>query len=180
MAVRVTLRDFRSTDAGSVQRWFTNRTATRGLLEVRQSFSPEDAAGWVARAMDTSGEDRKWAITVNGEAEPIGFAALYGLFRQTAPEIGVLVGDERRWGRGVGREAVRLALSRAFAELGAHRVYARVASPNDRSRALFEGLGFRREGVMRDHLRREGETIDVELYGLIADEWDGGEPPAGR
>ena len=42
----------------------------------------------------TSGEDRKWAIEVEGIDEPVGFTALYGLFRQTAPELGALIGDD--------------------------------------------------------------------------------------
>ena len=53
-------------------------------MEQRQGFSPEEAEGWVERAMDVDGEDRKYAIVVEGHEEPVGFTALYGLFRQTA------------------------------------------------------------------------------------------------
>ena len=94
-------------------------------MEQRDSFSPQDAEGWVVRAMDDSGEDRKYAILVEGREEPVGFTALYGLFRQTAPELGALIGDEVR-GRGVGRRAEALTIARAFDEFGAHRVYGRI------------------------------------------------------
>ena len=72
--------------------------------------------------MDDSGEDRKFAIVVEGYDEPVGFTALYGLFRQTAPELGALIGDDVR-GKGVGRRAEALTIAKAFDEFGAHRVY---------------------------------------------------------
>ena len=80
--------------------------------------------------MDDSGEDRKYAIVVEGYEEPVGFTALYGLFRQTAPELGALIGDDVR-GKGVGRRAEALTIAKAFDEFGAHRVYGRIPARNE-------------------------------------------------
>ena len=80
--------------------------------------------------MDDSGEDRKFAIVVEGYEEPVGFTALYGLFRQTAPELGALIGDDVR-GKGVGRRAEALTIAKAFDEFGAHRVYGRIPARNE-------------------------------------------------
>jgi RimJ/RimL family protein N-acetyltransferase len=153
----------------AVERWFSDRAITEGLLEQRDSFSAQEARDWVDRAIDTSGEDRKWALAVEGAEDPAGFTALYGLGRQTAPELGVLVGDLAARDHGVGREAVRQTALRAFA-LGAHRVYARILSGNVASRRVFESTGFRREGVMRSHVRRGGELLDCELWGLLPED----------
>ncbi len=92
----VSIRPFEPGDAPAVHRWFNNPEAVKTLMEVRDSFSEEDARGWTERAMDDSGEDRKYAIQVPDREEPVGFTALYGLFRQTAPELGALIGDEVR------------------------------------------------------------------------------------
>jgi ribosomal-protein-alanine N-acetyltransferase len=165
----VELRAFRPSDADAVHRWFSDPAITEGLLEQRQSFSEDEARDWVERAMDTSGEDRKWAVAIGGGERAVGFTALYGLGRQTAPELGVLIGDRGQRGRGVGREAIRQTARRAF-ELGAHRVYARVLAGNDASVRAFEALGFRREGVMRRHVRRGGVLIDCELWGLLPED----------
>ena len=121
----VSLRPFEPGDAAAVHRWFNNPEATKTLMEQRESFSLEEAEGWVGRAMDDSGEDRKYAIVVEGHEEPVGFTALYGLFRQTAPELGALIGDDVR-GKGVGRRAEALTIAKAFDEFGAHRVYGRI------------------------------------------------------
>ena len=93
----VSLRRFEAADAAAVHRWFNNPEATKTLMEQRSGFSLEEAEAWVSRAMDDSGEDRKYAILVEGHEEPVGFTALYGLFRQTAPELGALHGDRGVW-----------------------------------------------------------------------------------
>ncbi len=173
MAPRVTLRDFRPADAVAVERWFNDSRVTENLLEQRSAFSAADARRWVERAMDTSGEDRKWAVVVEGRPEAVGFTALYGLGRQIAPEIGAVIGDPEVWGRGIGTECERATLVRAFTEFGAHRVYGRMPATNDASRRVLMRLGFKREGLLRRHIRRGTRFIDVELWGILPDELTG-------
>jgi len=167
---RVSLRPFEPGDATAVERWFNNPQATRTLMEQRETFSAEQARAWVERAIDDSGEDRKYAIVVEGREEPVGFTALYGLFRQTAPELGALIGDEVR-GIGVGRRAEALTIAKAFDEFGAHRVYGRIPAFNEAAKRVVTSLGWRQEGTMRSHLRRDGELADCELWGVLPDEF---------
>jgi RimJ/RimL family protein N-acetyltransferase len=166
----VSLRPFEPGDAGAAHRWFNNPEATRTLMEQRQSFSPAEAEAWVRRAMDDSGEDRKYAIVVEGYEEPVGFTALYGLFRQTAPELGALIGDEVR-GKGVGRRAEALTIAKAFDEFGAHRVYGRIPAYNEAAKRVVTSLGWRHEGTMRGHLRRDEGSADCEVWGVLPDEF---------
>lgn len=169
MARGISLRDFRIEDAEAVHRWFNSPAATANLLEHRESFSEEDARRWVKRAIeqaaDPDAEDRKWAIEVEGIDEAVGYTALYGLNRQTAPELGTIVGDERAAGRGVGREAERLTNLKAFEEFGAHKVYGRIPATNEAAKKAVIYNGWKQEGVMRDHVRHDGELIDVEVWG---------------
>lgn len=176
MSAKVSLREFRPEDAPAVRRWFNNRDATVSLMERRESFSPDDARRWVERAIEDGGEDRKWAIVVEGRDEPVGFTALYGLGRQTAPELGAMIGDEVR-GRGIGREAERLTLKRAFEELGAHKVYGRIPATNVAAKRVVKSLGWKHEGVMRRHIRRGDELVDCELWGVLPEEFTGWDEP---
>jgi [ribosomal protein S5]-alanine N-acetyltransferase len=60
-----------------------------------------------------------------------------------------------------------------FGELGLHRVEAFIHPDNTASRALVEKLGFRCEGVLRDHLRVGDEWRDNMLYAqLVTDRTD--------
>src|SRR6266480_710747 len=106
MAATIDLRDFRPDDYRAVHRWFNDERVTADLVGSRDNFSEDDAQGWVERAMDAS-RDRKWAILLDGGDEPVGFVALFGLGRETGPELAVLVGDPEAWGKGVAREVER-------------------------------------------------------------------------
>ena len=168
----ISLREFRPGDAAAVERWFNDGKVTENMMEVRQAFSAAEATGWVERAMRTDGADRKWAVLLGDRDEPVGFTALYGIGGQLAPELGCVIADPGAWGKGVGREAERLTLAKAFDELGAHRVYGRIPATNEAAKKVVTWLGWKHEGTMRDHIRRpDGTLIDCEVWGVTATDW---------
>jgi [ribosomal protein S5]-alanine N-acetyltransferase len=169
---KVTLRDFQPLDALAVHRWFNDRRVTADLVGSRESFSEEDARGWVERAMDTS-RDRRWAITIDGSDDAVGFVALFGLDRDMGPELAVLVGEPAAWGRGVAREAERLACVHAFEELGAHRIHAEIPATNVAAQRVVTFLGFRHEGTMLRAIRRGDQAIDNQIWGLLPEDFSG-------
>ena len=180
MARGISLRDFRPEDAAAVHRWFNSPAATANLLEHREGeFTEEDARRWVERAIEQSkdpkAEDRKWAVEVEGIDGAVGFTALYGLQRQTAPELGAIMGDDRVRGRGVGREAERLTNLKAFEEFGAHKVYGRIPATNEAAKKAVIYNGWKQEGVLRRQVRHGDELIDVELWGGFREDLP--EPP---
>lgn len=172
MAADIELRDFEPADFAAVHRWFNDERVTADLVGSRSSFSEDDARGWVERAMDSS-RDRKWAILLDEGEAPVGFVALFGLDRETGPELAVMVGDPSAWGRGVAREAERQACVQAFDAYGAHRVHAEIPATNEAAKKVVTFLGFRREGVMRDAIRRGDEAIDNEVWGLLPADFKG-------
>jgi len=172
MPAEVELRDFRPADAEAVHRWFNDERVTADLVGSRDTFTLENAQGWVDRAMDTS-VDRKWAITIDGEDAAVGFVALFGLDRQLGPELAVLVGDPSAWGRGVAREAERQACNRAFSEYEAHRIHAEIPATNEAAQKVVTFLGFRHEGTMKAAILRGEERIDNQVWGLLPEDFTG-------
>ena len=167
----VSLRTFRPSDAEAVHRWFNRPEVTENLVEVREGFSMADAEGWVASAMAEEGRDRKWAVLLDGGEVPVGFTGLYGLFGQAAPELATLIGEPGAWGKGVGRRAESLTVELAFTEFGAHRILGLIPASNEPAKAVVRQLGFRHEGVMRRHARRGDSFVDIEVFGLLPEEF---------
>jgi aminoglycoside 6'-N-acetyltransferase len=74
-------------------------------------------------------------------------------------------------GRGVGREAMRLAI-RHFIEQGHHRFTIDPAADNERAIRAYAALGFKPVGVMRRYERApNGNWQDGLLMDLLADEF---------
>ena len=85
--------------------------------------------------------------------------------------ISIAIGDKAERGKGLGREAMSLMLDFAFHELNLHRVFLTVFSYNTAAIAMYEKLGFTREGAYREHLQRDGQRFDMLLYGILRREW---------
>ncbi len=73
--------------------------------------------------------------------------------------------------RGLGTEATRLVLGYAFERVGLHRISLEVYSFNSRARRVYEKVGFRAEGVLRDALLWEGQRFDAHVMSILAHEW---------
>ena len=85
--------------------------------------------------------------------------------------LGITIGEKRYWGTGLGKEALTAVIHYCFDTIGIHRIGAEVYAFNQRSIRLFEGLGFRREGVIRQAVWKNGGYSDEYLFGLLKDEW---------
>ncbi len=103
----------------------------------------------------------------------IGWVELDGIqWTHQTSYIGIGIGNPSFWGQGYGAEAMNLSLQFAFHELNLHRVHLTVFSYNQRAIALYEKLGFQREGAYREHLQRDGQRYDMLLYGILRREWE--------
>ena len=102
---------------------------------------------------------------------PVGFVFLFGIEpHRDHAELGCWIAPDEQ-GEGYATEASELCLDHAFADLGLHKVLARVFEHNDASMAVLDKLGFQREGRLREHDYIRGAYRDTLLFGLLAEEW---------
>jgi ribosomal-protein-alanine N-acetyltransferase len=125
------------------------------------------------------GEVFVWAVADAGSDLLIGTIAAFSLDRvQARGEIGYSLHAD--WhGRGLAQEAMRAVLAWLVADFGLQRIEADIDPRNAASCRLVERLGFRREGLLRERWRVDGEVSDTALYGLLAREFVATPAPAG-
>ncbi|MEM7442362.1 MAG: GNAT family protein [Pseudomonadota bacterium] len=84
----------------------------------------------------------------------------------------VAIGDTDWWGKGVVLETRTAILDYLFEVRGCVRVWGTPSTRNFSSIYNYQRLGFRNEGVLRDHGRRlGGGRSDMIAFGILADEW---------
>lgn len=74
-------------------------------------------------------------------------------------------------GKGYGTKFFNLAVKWCFEELNMHRVWLMVLDDNTIAAQIYKRAGFRNEGVLRQHIYRNGKYHDYKLMGLTVDEW---------
>jgi RimJ/RimL family protein N-acetyltransferase len=162
-------------DLSTIAGWYHNAEFLR-LFDARPAYPRGEAD--LARWLEEQHKEPNaflFGIRLLDSDDLIGYVALDGI--EWSHQVGWLtigIGDRANWGRGYGHEAARLALKFAFHELNLHRVQLTVFSYNERAIALYEKLGFQREGAFREFLHRDGQRYDMYLYGLLRQEWQAG------
>jgi ribosomal-protein-alanine N-acetyltransferase len=85
-------------------------------------------------------------------------------------EYGVVIGERDFWGRGIGTEATRLICRHGFDRLGLHRIWLGVFATHEVAIRMYERIGFKVEGTMREEILRDGRYLDKVIMGLLAGE----------
>jgi RimJ/RimL family protein N-acetyltransferase len=91
--------------------------------------------------------------------------------RHGTAELGIMIGDRDYWGRGYGREVVRLLLRYGFHYLGLRRIALTTHAKNERAIRCYLACGFVEEGRPRQAAWIEGEYVDLVEMSILRDEW---------
>jgi RimJ/RimL family protein N-acetyltransferase len=82
-------------------------------------------------------------IVSTKEEEPIGFLKLVP--KQPGAEMVIVIGDRKKWGKGLGSSAILQGLKHAFFEWRVNKVIAKINHKNERSIRVFKKIGFKHE-----------------------------------
>lgn len=74
--------------------------------------------------------------------------------------------------KGFGTEATRMVVDHVFANHPVHRLELEVYAFNPRAIAVYERVGFVREGCRRDALRWGAERVDAIIMSILRPEWE--------
>ncbi len=111
-------------------------------------------------------------LAVHHEHGPAGITGLYEFsLRDRRCVCGTWFG-RAFWGTGANRESKALLQHLAFEVLGMHRFGSYSNPRNERSTRALEGVGLRREGVLRGYHRHGDDFLDVNVFGLLREEWE--------
>lgn len=170
---KVKLTSFKEEYLSTFQAWY-NDTGFLRLYDVVSAF-PKNEAGLKEMILDTQHSTDKYIFAVNplGDDKLIGVTGFENiLWNNGTAVVYIGIGDESYRGQGIGLEALGLTLEFGFQELNLHRIQLTVLSYNKPAIALYEKLGFKREGTYREFIHRDGKRHDMYLYGILRNEWN--------
>jgi len=173
MGDNIYLRWMEKSDLPLVKRWSEDPDLRAAIGQVA-ALSEAECEEWFRRV--ETDENRAWyaVVTVDGD-RVIGEAGLLRIFEPwRTTDMTVIIAERDVRGKGYGREVGRILLDFAFNYLNLHRVAVGVVGFHDGALAYWEGLGFRREGVLRDGYLLDGVFHDFVMLSILAPEWQAG------
>ncbi|MBV6717314.1 GNAT family N-acetyltransferase [Paenibacillus chitinolyticus] len=170
---RVSFRKMTEEDAAIYHTWRNDMEVMRTTSPSLDLFTYAETRQFVEQVILGSGTSKSYMILDKQSGRPIGITSLIQLdFKNRSGECILDIGEKEFWGKGYGSESLRLLLDYAFLELNLHRVSLRVFAFNDKAVALYEKIGFKREGVSRQTVFREGNWHDILHMGILQEEYE--------
>jgi [ribosomal protein S5]-alanine N-acetyltransferase len=170
IGAKVYLRPLGLEDAAALTTWLNDPEVTRHLLIYRPLTRMAEEA--FLRKISESETDVGLGIVVRETEQFLGGLGLHQFdFRNRHAQFGIFLGEKSAWGKGYGTEATRLMVRYAFATLNLNRVWLHVYEYNERALRVYEKVGFRTEGRLRQDTFRDGRFWDTIVMAMLREEW---------
>ncbi len=164
----VLLRDVRPEDKEQMRTW-RNKPAVSQYMYTDHHIAPEEHERWF-KSILTDPARRYWIIV--SDDRDVGTLNLMNIdLTNKHCYFGWYIGEESERGKGVGIATEFLLLCHVFEELKLNKLYAEVLVSNVPVVTLYKSMGFKEEGLLRQHIFKGGKPEDVVTMGILQEEW---------
>ena len=114
--------------------------------------------------------DKQYFIIENNDTETKAYAIISGLtsLNNSIELTRIIIAEP---GKGYGKKALLLIIKKVFEEYKAHRLYLDVIEYNQRAIYVYQSLGFKEEGILRESVKRENSYDSLVLMLMLEDEY---------
>lgn len=149
--------------------WLNDKELMRYSEQRRKEHSLDSCRKYLESFMGT--QNYFWAIEdVAGKLGHIGNLNAYVDEANLIADMGLLIGDARARGKGIGKEAWTAAVS-FLLSLGLRKVSGGTMSANVPMLKIMKASGMIRDGVRTKHFLLENEPVDVEHWAAFRGLW---------
>jgi ribosomal-protein-alanine N-acetyltransferase len=175
MTDRLRLRAFQIADVDAIRALADDVEVARNTLNIPHPYEADHARAWIASHPGQLEREEAvtYAITLRDGGAVVGAVGLILDTANERAELGYWIGREH-WGHGYATEAAREIIAWGFRSLELHRIHASYFPRNPASGRVLRKLGMRHEGRLREHVKKWGEFVDLERFGILRREFDEG------
>lgn len=142
-----------------------------GLDSAAPEVSPLQSAEAFYESRTKFNDDRA-PFAIEADSKYLGYCGLRNLKdRHGNFELGIMIADRDYWGKGYGRETIKLLLDYGFRYLGGRRIELTTHAKNPRAIRCYLACGFVEEGRPRKVVWIEGEYTDLVNMAILREEW---------
>jgi UDP-4-amino-4,6-dideoxy-N-acetyl-beta-L-altrosamine N-acetyltransferase len=171
---RIRIRGVEHVDLPTLVSWRNDPRVYQYFYE-HEPLSMVMQKAWFEKLL-TRSDERLWIAELIQDACPVGTIGLSHIdWRSRKAELArVLVSPAYR-GNGLGSELVCLVLRYCFEHLNLNRLYLDTLADNRRAVDLYAHLGFTQEGILRQHVFKDGRYRDLAYMAMLREQFHSAE-----
>jgi RimJ/RimL family protein N-acetyltransferase len=167
------LSDLKEKDLPKFVRWLPNNEVSQYLLVDFSNLTLKKEKAWYNDTKKQKDTIIFGLYALDGNKKVlIGSTGLKKIdYNHENAEFGIIVGDKNYWGKGIGTEATKLVLDFGFKVLGLNAIYLAVFSKNKAGQKAYKRAGFKKTGLLRQHLKYKKGFDDIFFMDILRKEW---------
>ena len=127
---------------------------------------------WFENYLKHIQNDKIFIIDEKLERKTIGMVSIYHIdWRNKKAEWGRIILSKEFQGRGYGKEILKEIYKYSFEHLNLNKLSCEVYVFNEKAVKLYEKMGSKVEGLLRQHVYRHGKYQDVYVMSILKDEY---------
>ncbi len=166
---KIILRPLSFSDLDDIMTWVNDPEVIKNLQHFNKELTREDESNYIHRMLESQ-NDYVFSI-IRNDGVYLGQCGLHQIsWENKLSRLAIIIKSEF-WGMGYAQQSIRELLIFSFQNLKLHKVWLVVHSTNEKARHIYDKIGFKEEGILRDEYFWQGKYHDMVRMSMLENEW---------
>jgi RimJ/RimL family protein N-acetyltransferase len=166
------LREITQIDTEKTFIWRNDKEIISGLCSPFRYVNLETEEQWFLNYQNNRSSQVRLGIIDKHSNQIIGMVSLLQIdFISQTAEFALQIGDKNFWNKGIGKWATKNMIIHGFKNLNLNRISLYVLCENISAKKIYESVGFKKEGTLRQAIFKSGEHKDLILMSILKEEF---------
>ncbi|MCB5559714.1 pyridoxal-phosphate dependent enzyme [Anaerosalibacter bizertensis] len=166
--MNVSIRRFEQKDIQNKIKWI-NDNSNNKYLHYDLPLEYDKTLNWF---INNKGRKDRFDAIIEVDGVPVGLIGLLSIDKKNSKaEYYITLGEDKYKGKGIAKLASIKLIKYAFEEIRINKIYLFTEIENKSAQRLFEKIGFRKEGLLKEDIKNGNEHVDRYVYGICKDDY---------
>lgn len=168
------LRELQREDIPIINKWRNKEELVKYLGAPYRYINLDVEYQWYENYLRTRNNNiRAVIVSSEKEKEVLGLVSLTNIDTiHRSAVFHIMIGEQDNREKGIGYFATIKILKHAFNDLNLNRVELTVLESNTRAIKLYEKVGFKKEGIKRKSVYKNGQFLDMIMMSILKEEFN--------